>query len=441
MLRRHFFLTTALVVLVIMSLAAAWKLTLGKNAPVGPGGPPASAQGGGARGNGGAGGPGGAPGGPPGGARGGRGGFGGPAQVTMAVVQPHAFTDAIQALGVAKGKQSVTITAATTQLVERVHFSDGQNVKKGAVLISLKNTEQDAGLAQAQAGLDQAQKAYERYQTLSQQGWSSKAQVDQYEAAYKAALANVNAARARQADREIRAPFSGVVGLSDVAPGALVNPGAPIVTLDDVSTMRVDFQAPEQFLGLIREGEAIVATVDAYPGEKVQGRIVRLDTRIDERTRSITARAEFANPGRKLKPGMLLRVSISRGQRQALAVPESAISVQGDSAFVFVIHTAGPRSVAEQRPVVTGVRQDNIVEVLEGVQPGDKIVADGLNKVQPGQPVRVTGAYSAKPSEGAPHGPGGGGPHGGPNGGPYAGPHGGGAGRPPGRPGGAAPAA
>ena len=83
----------------------------------------------------------------------------------------------------------------------------------------------------------------------------------------------------------------------------------------------------------------------------------------------------------------------------------------------------------------------NIVEVLEGVQPGDKIVADGLNKVQPGQPVRVTGAYSAKPSEGAPHGPGGGGPHGGPNGGPYAGPHGGGAGRPPGRPGGAAPAA
>jgi membrane fusion protein (multidrug efflux system) len=441
LLRRHFFLTAALAVLVLMVLAGAWKLTLGKSAPQGPGGgPPASAQ---ARG----------PGGPGGGGRGGPGGGGrpgGPAQVTMAVVQPRQFTDAIEVLGVAKGRQSVTITAATTQLVEKVHFTDGQSVRKGAVLISLKNTEQDAGLASAQSQLNTAEHTYRRYKTLSDEGWVSKAQLEQYEGAYKAAQSNVKAAQARQADREIRAPFGGVVGLSDVAPGALVNPGSPIVTLDDVSTMRVDFQVPEQYMALIHQGQGIDAAIDAYPGEKAHGRIARLDTRVDERTRSVTARAEFPNPGGKLKPGMLIRVSISRGQRQALAVPESAVSVQGDSAFVFTIRAMGPRSVAEQRPVVTGLRQDNVVELLDGVQAGDRVIADGLNKVQPGQPVRVTGTYTGTPgvTAGGPGGGGGGPGMGrpgmrGPGAGGPAGANGmggyGGQGHGPGRPGGARP--
>jgi len=386
-----------------MALAGVWKLTLGKGAAQGPGGPsggpPAASQ---ARGPGG--------GGPGGRGRGGGGGFGGPAQVTMATVAQRQFTDAIEVLGVAKGRQSVTITAATTQLVEKVHFTDGQSVKKGAVLISLKNTEQDAGVSSAQSQLLNAERTYKRYQTLSDEGWVSKAQLEQYESAYKAAQGTLNAAKARQADREIRAPFGGVVGLSDVTPGALVNPGSPIVTLDDISTVRVDFQVPEQYLSLIHEGLPIDAVVDAYAGQKIHGRIARLDTRVDERTRSVTARAEFPNTGGKLKPGMLIRVSISRGQRQALAVPESAVSVQGDSAFVFLIRANGPRAIAEQHPIVTGLRQDNVVEVLDGVQAGDRIIADGLNKVQPGQPIRVTGSYTGNPGAPLRGGPGVGGP-------------------------------
>src|SRR5436189_40700 len=119
--------------------------------------------------------------------------------------------------------------------------------------------------AQAQAARAQADNADKRYQTLAQQGWASKAQLDQYQAAYQSAVANVNAAKARQADRTIRAPFGGVVGLSDVSPGALVNPGAPIVTLDDLSAIRVDFQVPEQYLSQVHEGQPIQATVEAYP--------------------------------------------------------------------------------------------------------------------------------------------------------------------------------
>jgi membrane fusion protein (multidrug efflux system) len=386
LLRRHFFLIGALVVLIIMVVAGGLKLATSKGAG-GAGG--ASAQ---------QGAPGGGAGGPSG-RRGGAGGFGGAAQVSLATVQPRTFTDEIEVLGVAKGRQSVTLTAATTQLVDRVHFSDGQSVPRGAILVELKDTEQDAGLVQAEAALVQADRAYQRYKTLGQQGWASKAQIDQYEAAYRSAQANVNAAKARQSDRLIRAPFAGIVGLSDVTPGALVNPGAPIVTLDDLSTVRVDFQVPERYLAQVHEGQAISAKVDAYPGETIKGRIAKLDTRIDERTRAITARAEFPNPDRRLKPGMMVRVGIARGVRQSASAPESAVSVQGDSAFVYVLHPVGQRTTAEQRPVITGVRQDGFVEITDGVKAGDKIVADGLNKIQPSQPVRVVG--QRRPGSGA----------------------------------------
>lgn len=359
-----------------MIVAGGLKLVAGKPGPAG-GGPAASAQGGAA------GGPGG------GGAAGRRGGLGGPTQVSVAIVKPQTFSDDIEVLGVAKGRQSVTLTAATTQLVDRVRFTDGQSVKRGAVLVELKNSEQDAGLAQAQAAAVQAEKAYQRYETLNRQGWASKAQLEQYEAAYRSAQANVTAAKARQGDREIRAPFAGVVGLSDVTAGALVNPGAPIVTLDDLSTVRVDFQVPERYLAQLAKGQPLTAKVDAYPGDTIHGRIAQLDTRIDERTRAITARAEFPNPDGKLKPGMMVRVGVSRGTRPGLAAPESAVSVQGDAAFVYVLRPGAKMLRAEQRPVVTGLRQNGVVEITEGVKAGDRIVADGLNKLQPGQPVRI----------------------------------------------------
>jgi membrane fusion protein (multidrug efflux system) len=370
LLRRHFFLVGALVVLVLMVIAGGMKLAAGKSAG---GGEAAMA----------------APGG---------GGSGGSAtQVSIAVVQPRTFTDSIEVLGVAKGRQSVTLTAAATQLVEKVRFTDGQSVEQGAVLVELRNSEQDAGLNQAQARLVQAKRAYDRWQALGEKGFAAKASIDEYQAAYLSAQADVAAAKARQNDRLIRAPFAGVVGLSDVAPGALVNPGAPIVTLDDINALRVDFQVPERFLGQLSQGQAITAKVEAYPGQTITGRIALLDTRVDERTRAITARAEFPNPGHRLKPGMMMRVSIARGARQGLAVPESAVSVQGDSAFVYVLHAQGERMVTEQRPVITGLRQDGFVEIAEGVAAGDRLVADGLNKIQGGQAVRLAGQGGSAP--------------------------------------------
>lgn len=381
MLRRHFFLVGAVVILALMVAVGGWKL--------------ATSRGGGAHG--GPGGPGGAmaqKGGP-------GGGMGGATPVTMAHAQSKVFVDTVDVIGMAKGLQSVTLTAATTQLVERVRFTDGQSVPKGAVLVELKATEQNAGIAQAKAQLVQAERDYDRWKQLSAQGYAAKSALDQREATYLAAKANLVAAEAREGDRMIRAPFAGVVGLTDIAPGALINPGAPIVTLDDVSSMRVDFQVPDRYLASLREGQPIMAHVDAYPGEAIQGRIQKLDTRVNEQTRAITARAVFPNPDRRLKPGMMLRVSIAQGERQVVAAPEAAISVQGDSAFVYVIAKKGEQTVSEQRAVLTGVRQNGLVEIRDGLKAGEQIVADGLNKIQPGQPIRVLAPGGAQKAEAA----------------------------------------
>ncbi|MET0294084.1 MAG: efflux RND transporter periplasmic adaptor subunit, partial [Phenylobacterium sp.] len=368
---------------VVMVLAAGMKLASAKSE--GPGGPGAGQMSQGGAGKAGGAGP---------------GGRGGGAPVSVVQPQPRTFVDALQVIGIAKGRQSVTLTAATTQLVDRVRFTDGQSVPKGAVLVELKAAEQDAGVAQAQARLVEAKRAFERWKALGEKGFAAKASIDQYEAAYRSAQADVAAARAREQDRTIRAPFSGVVGLTDIAPGALVNPGAAIVTLDDVSAIRVDFEVPERYLAGLHEGQSISATADAFPGETIHGVVKRLDTRVDEKTRAITARAEFPNPSGRLRPGMMLRVSIARGTRTGLAVPEMAVSMQGDSAFVYVIRQMGPRTVAEQRPILAGVRQEGFVEIRDGLAGDERIVADGLNRIQPGQPVKPIAGHGAPAAAG-----------------------------------------
>lgn len=365
MLRRHFFLVLAVGVVLLMLVAGGLKvLSPGKatqgGGPGGPGGPGRSR--------------------------------GEVPQVSLTSPVSRVFTERLELLGVAKGRQSVTLSAATTQLVSRVLFSPGQKVAKGQVLVELKTTEQDAALAQAQARELQARRAYERWRALRDQGYASAAAVDQYEAVWKSTRADVGAAEARLGDRVIRAPFAGVVGLSDIAPGAVISPGAAIVTLDDLSAVRVDFQVPDRFLSAVREGQALTATVDAWPDARFNGRVLRLDTRIDERTRALTARSEFTSSEGLLKPGMMLRVGVNQGVRTAMALPESAVAVQGDGASVFVAVQEGGRMTVQQRPVVAGLRQDGWVEILEGVTTADRVVADGLNRIQSGQPVRPAGS-------------------------------------------------
>ena len=364
MIRRHFFLFAALGALVLMAVAGGLKIAA---SAAGQGKAQAQAGAAAARAT----------------------------TVTPLVVAERAFTDRIEAIGVAKGRQSVTITSNTTELITDVHFRDGQRVAKGQVLVDLKAQAPDAAIAQAEATLALAQSNHDRWRALAEKGVAPRATAEQYKTTYDQALAALRVAQANKLDRVIRAPFSGVVGLSDVAPGTLINAGTPIVSLDDVAVMRVDFDVPDRYAPTLREGLPIVARPDAYPGQKSGGVIAKLDSRVNQNTRSIRARAEFPNPDGRLKPGMMLRVAVEHGQRRAVGVPEAAVQFETDQPYVFVIAERGGKLVAEQRGVVAGVREDGFIEIREGLKAGDRIVADGVNRVQPNAPLRLVQGAAA----------------------------------------------
>lgn len=354
MIRRHFFLVGALVAVLLMLVIGGWKLAFGGKAPEGA----------------------------VGGARGGR-----ATSVSQVTVADRAFTDRIEVLGVAKGQQSVTITSNTAEMITAVHFSDGQAVRRGQVLVELKAESEDAEISSAKVRLAQAERDYTRWKTLADKGIAPRASAEQYLAAVETAKAVVASAQAQKLDRVIRAPFAGRVGISDVAPGTLISPGTAIVTLDDASVIRVDFSVPDRYLSTLREGLPILARPDALPGETFSGRIAQIDTRIDATTRAVKARAEFPNAGGRLKPGMLVKVGIDQGQRTATAVPEAAIQFEGSQASVFLIAKGPKGQIARRTNVVTGLSSGGFMEIRSGVKPGDKIVADGLNRVTDGAPI------------------------------------------------------
>ncbi|MBU4136351.1 MAG: efflux RND transporter periplasmic adaptor subunit [Alphaproteobacteria bacterium] len=362
MIRRHFFILLAAVLLGLMVLAVVLRMAFAGDEKAG-GGP-------GGRGG-------------PGGGRG--------QTVSEAVIGARAFTDEIRVLGVARGRRSVNITSSTSELITRVLFTDGQRVAAGTPLVELQAREEDAGIIEARAQVAQAQRQYDRYRTLADRGIAPRVTAEDAETALETAQASLTAAQARRGDRLIRAPFAGVLGLSSVTAGTLVNPGGVITTLDDIDVVRVDFPVPERYLGVLRPGAPIRATIDAYGDESFGGRIALIDTRINEQTRAVTARAEIPNPGVRIRPGMAVRVAVQQGQRTAPAAPEAAVQYEGDGAFVYRIARGDEGSTAQRVEVETGSVEGGFVEILSGLDVGDRVVGSGLNRIQPGAPIRVAG--------------------------------------------------
>lgn len=311
--------------------------------------------------------------------------------VTTAVVTRQPFNDRLEAIGTARARESVTVTAKVSELVQRVHFDSGDEVVRGAVLVTLSGQQQQAALAEAQAAANEAERLYARQSELAQQQLIARSQLDNQRAARDAARARVAQVRAQLGERVIRAPFAGVLGIRQVSPGALVTPGTAIATLDDLSRMYVDFPVPESALGKVGAGQQVSGTVGAWPGRTFEGTVETIESRIDPATRSVTVRAAFANPGHLLRPGMLVSVALRQPEREALLVPEIAIVQVGQTSFVWRVQGDGS---VEQAKVALGTRVDGRVEVLEGLRPGDRIVVDGTGKLRPG--AKVVDARAAK---------------------------------------------
>ncbi|HQX93624.1 efflux RND transporter periplasmic adaptor subunit [Thermomonas sp.] len=321
---------------------------------------------------------------------GGRGG--GPVPVVVETVAAQEWTDALRALGTVHAREAVTITAKVSETVQQVHFESGQQVARGAPLVTLSGQQQQAALASAEAALGEAEQLFLRQQQLVEQQLIARAALDAQRATRDAARAQVAQVRANLSDRVIRAPFAGVLGIRQVSPGALVTPGTPIATLDDVSRVFVDFPVPETELADVGPGQALVGRVATYGERSFDGTVATVSTRLDSASRAATVRGDFPNADGALKPGMLVEVSLSRGTRQALVVPEIAVQQIGSETFVWRVKSD---DTVEKANVEVGGRVPGKVMLKAGVEAGQRIVTAGMGKLQAGATVAAAGAPPA----------------------------------------------
>jgi membrane fusion protein (multidrug efflux system) len=320
----------------------------------------------------------------------GRSGFGGAQSAPLVGVTPvgsDTIFDTVQAIGTAQANESLTVTAKVTDTVRSVDFEDGDFVAAGDILVQLTNREEEALLAEARANLDDAELQLERIENLASQNLVPMSELDTARSRTEATQARLDTVRARLSDRLILAPFAGVLGFRQVSPGTLLQPNTAITTLDDIATIKLDFTVPETFLGAVSLGARVFARAASYPDREFEGEVRTVGSRVDPVTRAIQVRAHVDNDDRALRPGMLLTVRIVMAERVSLVVPENAVYQIQDRHYVYVV---GDDLVAREREFEAGERRFGIVEVIGGLEEGERVVTEGIVKLRDGATVRLT---------------------------------------------------
>lgn len=300
----------------------------------------------------------------------------------------------IEALGTTRANESVDIRPLVSQRIVAIRFEEGEHVEAGRVLIELQSAEARADVASAKANLAESETQLRRARELYKTKAVSASELDQRVTRRDADQAALDAARARYEDTSIRAPFAGVLGLRRVSLGSYVTPETIVTTLDDIETIKLDFDVPATVLSRLDSGLPILANSAAWPDLVFEGTVATIDTRVDPVSRTIAVRALLPNDDGRLRPGMFLTVRLLRDDIEALVVPEEAIVPERSRQYVLVVQEEG---TVERREVETGRRVPGYVEVRDGLEPGERVIVEGTQKARPGAPVRI---LASPPDEG-----------------------------------------
>ena len=330
-------------------------------------------------------------GGPPGRGPGGM----GATSVTVEQVTMQTLADRVESVGTALANESVSITPKVSDIVTRIHFSDGDFVEQGDLLVELTNSAETARLSEATTALDDARRNLERMEQLRSDNLVAISDLDDASSRVETARARLEGVMANMQDRVVVAPFSGMLGFRNISEGTLVTPSTVITTLDDVSTIKLDFNVSESFLAQLMSGLQVRANSIVYPGREFVGDVQVVASRVDPVTRSVQVRAEIANPDLALRPGMLLTVGMMLNEREAIVVPEQAIVPAQGRQYVFVVDE---ENIARRVEVRLGIRRPGIVEIVTGVVPGQRVITEGVAQVRPDQPVRILNNRSGQGS-------------------------------------------
>lgn len=349
-----------------------------------------------------------------------------PATVSATTVEPISWTPGIEALGTVGASRGVDLAVETTGIVKEILFSSNQEIEANAVLVQLDDAVERADLeaSKAQAALDKT--ALARALELQQRGVGSEVTLDTARATASASASQVARLQAVLDQKQLKAPFSGTIGIPRIDSGQYLAPGTIVATLQDLETMRVDFSVPEQQLGLLKLGQPLRLGVgeDDMP---FTGTIRGIDPKVDPGSRLVAVRAEVANPDGRLSPGQFVQVRVELPEENnVIAVPQTALvsSLYGD--YIFVIRPAEPKPatpvpaasgeeakapeagapapeaanpppaagttpslIVAQVFVKAGRRNGTLVEILDGIKQGDQIVTAGQNRLSNGVPVVV----------------------------------------------------
>jgi membrane fusion protein (multidrug efflux system) len=309
--------------------------------------------------------------------------------VFVAEATVKSFPLAVEALGNASANEAIEIRPEITARLTSVSFEEGQFVAAGDRLVELENVEPLAELASARARLVDSESQYRRSAELFRTNAVAESQLQQLEAQREADRAAVAAAEARVEDTVITAPFSGRLGLRRVSVGSLVTPSTVITTLDDTSSIKLDFDVPEIFLSRIEEGLSVMARSAAWPDRQFEGIVTAVDSRVDPVSRTVMIRSKIPNEEGRLRAGMFLTVTLLKEDIEALMVPEQALVPERSTQTVLVV---GADNIVEQRLVETGRRRPGEVEILAGLESGERVIVEGTQIARDGQPVTLLNA-------------------------------------------------
>jgi len=318
-----------------------------------------------------------------------------PEAVTTIVAKQEPWEQTLGSIGTVTAINGVTVTADLPGVVEEIRFESGRSVRQGEVLLKLDTRQEDAQLTAAEAQRDLNDLILERTRGLREQGITSQADYDQAVAEAKQAAARVGEIRATIQRKVIRAPFSGILGIRLVNLGQYLQGGDPIVPLQSLDPIHVDFGMPQENLGHVQARQLVRVYPEGDAGSSAEGKISAIDSLVDTATRNVHVQATFANPTGNLHPGMFVKVSVILPAKESVVtLPASAVRYAPYGNSVFIVEDVknpkgGSYRGVRQEFVKLGSERGDQVAVLSGVKPGEEVVTSGVFKLRNGAAVLI----------------------------------------------------
>lgn len=322
-----------------------------------------------------------------------------PAVVSSATAKSETWAASLSGVGTVVASNGADVTTESGGIIAALHFESGARVKKGDLLVTLSAGTERADLARLQAQADLAKSEFARLERLYKLDAISKSELDRAQADLSAARAGADAQRAKLAQKQIRAPFSGQLGIRQVNVGQYLSAGTPIVSLQAINPVFVDFTLPEQNQAAVEKGQTVTVVVDSQPGRTFSGVISAIEPMMDSKTRNFKVRARFDNADEALRPGLFARASIGLAKTASVVtIPQTSVSYNPYGNSVYVIQSVKGKDadgkvtdelVVRRRFIKTGETRGDLVVVTDGLKAGEQVATSGLLKLQNDSKVKI----------------------------------------------------